>query len=172
MPTASFGKERAKRWAGLLLFVLAVVVALAAATTLSFRVQPEASCLGIGITVAALFVMLLLVWGKRRVAKATNNRAMAADAVQSKTCAYLVALTIAGLGINALFHIHWVNSAAALTAVPILIIEGRRATRVKAAAAIMHDRDRDEHVWRDYVHNSWAYSSCVAWPAPRCVENE
>jgi divalent metal cation (Fe/Co/Zn/Cd) transporter len=129
MPAASFGKERAERWAGLLLFALAVVVTLAAATTLFFRVQPQASCLGIGITVAALFVMPLLVWGKRRVAKATGNRAMAADAVQSATCAYLAALTIAGLGINALFHIHWVDSAAALAAVPILIIEGRRATR-------------------------------------------
>ena len=128
-PTVTFSKERAERWAGILLFVLAGVVTLIAAGALLFRVQPEPSCLGLGITVAALFVMPLLAWGKRRVAKATNNRALAADAVQSATCAYLAALTIAGLGINALFHIHWVDSAAALAAAPILIVEGRRAMR-------------------------------------------
>lgn len=129
MPAASFRKERAERWAGILLFVLAGVVTLTASGALLFRIQSEPSCLGIGITVAALFVMPLLAWGKRRVAKATNNRAMGADAVQSATCAYLAALTIAGLGVNARFHIHWVDSAAALVAVPILIIEGRRAMR-------------------------------------------
>jgi divalent metal cation (Fe/Co/Zn/Cd) transporter len=53
--------------------------------------------------------MPLLVWGKRKAAEATNNRALAADAVQSATCAYLAALTIAGLALNALFDIHWVD---------------------------------------------------------------
>jgi divalent metal cation (Fe/Co/Zn/Cd) transporter len=127
IPAVSLGKERAERWAGLMLFVLAGVVKLTVAAALVFRIQPEPSCLGIGITVAALFVMPVLAWGKRKVAQSTNSRALAADAVQSATCAYLAALTIAGLTINALFHIHWVDSVAALAAVPILIIEGRRA---------------------------------------------
>jgi divalent metal cation (Fe/Co/Zn/Cd) transporter len=74
-------------------------------------------------------VMPLLAWGKRKVAKDINSRVLAADAVQSATCAYLAALTIAGLAINALFHIHWVDSVAALAAMPILILEGRRAMR-------------------------------------------
>lgn len=129
LPAASFSKERAERWAGLLLFVLAGVVTLTAAAAILFRVQPEASCLGISITLAALFVMPLLAWGKRKMAKTTNNRALAADAVQSATCAYLALLTIAALGISALFHIHWVDSVAALAAVPILVVEGRRAMR-------------------------------------------
>jgi divalent metal cation (Fe/Co/Zn/Cd) transporter len=129
IPAVSFGKERAARWAGILLFVLAGVVTLAATASLFFRVQPEASCLGIGITVAALFVMPLLAWGKRKVAKTTNSRALAADAVQSATCAYLAAITLVGLAINALWHIHWVDSMAALLALPILIVEGRRALR-------------------------------------------
>lgn len=129
IPTVSLDKERAERWAGILLFALAGVVTLTALGSLFFRVRPETSYLGIGIAVAALFVMPLLAWGKRKVAKATNSRVLAADAVQSATCAYLAALTIAGLAINALFHIHWVDSMAAFAAVPILIIEGRRAMR-------------------------------------------
>jgi divalent metal cation (Fe/Co/Zn/Cd) transporter len=55
-----------------LLFVLAGVVTLTAVVALLFRIQPDASCLGIGITAAALFVMPLLAWGKRKVAKITK----------------------------------------------------------------------------------------------------
>ena len=128
-PAFSLSKERAERWAGILLFVLAGVVALAATVSLIYRIQPETSGLGIGITIAALIVMPLLAWGKRRTAYAIKNRALAADAVQSATCAYLAALTLAGLAINAAFHIHWIDSLAALAALPILIIEGRRAIR-------------------------------------------
>lgn len=84
---------------------------------------------GIGITIAAIIVMPILAWLKRRTARARGSRALAADAVQSATCAYLAALTLAGLAINALWHIHWVDATAALLALPILILEGRRAPR-------------------------------------------
>jgi divalent metal cation (Fe/Co/Zn/Cd) transporter len=98
-------------------------------TVLSFlyRVKPEASCSGIAITFAALVVMPILAWAKRRTARQTNNRALAADAMQSATCAYLAGITLVGLAINALWHIRWMDSAAALLALPILIVEGRRA---------------------------------------------
>jgi hypothetical protein len=111
--------------------------------------------------------MPLIAWGKRRVAKATHNRAMAADAVQSATCAYLAALTITGLGINALFHI-----AAALAAVPFSSSKGAVQCAVKAAAATKHDRDRDGHVCDDHVDDGRAHSSCVACRDPRYVQNE
>jgi divalent metal cation (Fe/Co/Zn/Cd) transporter len=129
VPSFPLTRDRAARFAGVLLFVLAAVVALVTFLSLLYRVEPEASCSGIGITIAALVVMPLLAWAKRRVAQQTNNRALAADAVQSATCAYLAAITLAGLTINAIWHIHWVDSAAALLALPILIIEGRRAFR-------------------------------------------
>jgi divalent metal cation (Fe/Co/Zn/Cd) transporter len=73
--------------------------------------------------------MPVLAWGKRKVALLNNSRALAADAIQSATCAYLAALTLAGLTINAVFHIHWIDSVAALAALPILLIEGSRAMR-------------------------------------------
>jgi divalent metal cation (Fe/Co/Zn/Cd) transporter len=67
--------------------------------------------------------------GKRKVSKRTNNRALAADPVQSATCAYLAAVTLTALAINAIWHIRWVDSAAAMLTLPILIVEGRRALR-------------------------------------------
>jgi divalent metal cation (Fe/Co/Zn/Cd) transporter len=129
IPSFPLAKDRATRLAGILLFVLAGVVALVASLALVRGVTPETSCSGMAITVAALVVMPILAWVKRRTARLTNNRALAVDAVQSATCAYLAALTLAGLAINAIWHIHWVDSAAALLALPILIIEGRRALR-------------------------------------------
>ncbi len=129
MPRFPLSKVRAERWAGILLFVLAGVVAITAVAALIYRIQPQTCDLGIAITIAALIMMPLLAWGKRRLAYATGSHALAADAVQSATCAYLAALTLAGLAVNAVFHIHWIDSVAALAALPILFIEGRRAMR-------------------------------------------
>ncbi len=129
VPSFPLTKDRAARLAGLLLFILAGVVALVASLALVDGITPETSCSGIAITLAALAVMPILAWAKRRTARSTNNRALAADAVQSATCAYLAAITLAGLAINAAWHIPWVDSAAALLALPILIVEGRRALR-------------------------------------------
>lgn len=122
-------KERAARWAGILLFILAAVVSLTAIVTLTRGNRPEASHIGVGITVVALVVMPSLAWLKRKIARETDNVALAANAVQSATCAYLAAITLVGLVANALFHIHWMDPVAALAAIPILLIEGRRALR-------------------------------------------
>jgi len=129
VPSFPLTRNRAARLTGILLFVLAGVVALVTLLAFASGVAPEASCSGIFITLAALIVMPILAWAKRRTARLTNNLALAADAVQSATCAYLAAVTLAGLAINAIWHIHWVDSAAALLALPILVIEGRRALR-------------------------------------------
>jgi divalent metal cation (Fe/Co/Zn/Cd) transporter len=131
VPSFPLTRDRAARLAGILLFVLAGVVGLVTLVAFVAGVAPETSCSGIAITLAALVVMPVLAWAKRRTARQTNNRALAADAVQSATCAYLAAITLASLAINARWHIHWVDSAAALLALPILIIEGRRALRGK-----------------------------------------
>ena len=128
-PSFPLPKGLAARLTGILLFVLAGVVALVTVLSVLYRVKPETSCSGIVITLAALLVMPILAWMKRKAARQTNNRSLAADAVQSTTCAYLAAITLVGLGINALWHVSWVDSAAALLALPILIIEGRRAFR-------------------------------------------
>lgn len=128
----SFVRVRADQWAGILLFVLAGVVAVSAGMALISGAAAEVSRSGIAITVAALLVMPVLARFKRRIGHRTSNRALVADAVQSATCAYLAAITLAGLVINAAFHVRWVDSAAALAVLPILVIEGRKAMRGEA----------------------------------------
>jgi divalent metal cation (Fe/Co/Zn/Cd) transporter len=123
----SISEQTTSRIAGALLFVLAFVVASTALLALVLHWRPETSYLGMMVTVAALAVMPILATLKRREARRSNNVALAADAVQSATCAYLALITLAGLVANAAFHIPWVDSVAALLAIPILLKEGRSA---------------------------------------------
>ena len=66
---------------------------------------------------------------KRDEAARAGNKALRADAVQSATCAYHAALTLTGLLLRSLFGFQWLDQGAPLVAVPILIVEARRARR-------------------------------------------
>jgi divalent metal cation (Fe/Co/Zn/Cd) transporter len=132
LPQFSLTKFQAARAAAVLLYLLAAAVVLIA--LLSYRSPIETSLLGICITATALLAMPLLAALKRQQARMLDNRALAADATQSATCAYLAAVTLAGLAINAFWHVRWVDTLAALGAVPILLVGGRRAWRGEACA--------------------------------------
>ena len=128
-------ERNAGRIAGALLFLLALTVAATALLSLALRLRPETSRLGMVITIAALVAMPLLATLKRREARRTNNVALAADAVQSATCAYLALITLTGLAANAAFHIPWVDSLAALVAMPIFLMKGDRPGKGTLAVA-------------------------------------
>jgi divalent metal cation (Fe/Co/Zn/Cd) transporter len=127
----SISQRTAARFAAVLLFVLALIVVGTVLLAFVLHLRPETSRLGITITIAALIAMPLLAAFKRREARRTNNVELAADAVQSATCAYLAFATLTGLAVNAVFHIPWFDSLAALIAIPFLLKEGRSAWRGK-----------------------------------------
>ncbi len=127
VPGMRISERRASRVAAVLLFVLAGVVGAIAIASLALRARPETSCSGIAITIAALIAMPVLASLKRREARRSNNAALAADAVQSATCAYIALIALAGLAVNAMWHIAWFDSIAAVAIIPILIREGRSA---------------------------------------------
>ncbi len=127
LPRFPLSKERASRAAAVLLFALtAVVVCLA---FFAWNAPKETSRLGIAITALALVVMPVLATLKRRHARRLSNSALAADAAQSATCAYLAAVTLAGLVAFAVWRIAWLDTVAALAAVPLLLVEGCRTWR-------------------------------------------
>jgi len=134
LPRVTISERTAARAAAILLYVLAFVVCLIAALSLVIRQRPAVTWLGIGITLTALIVMPALASLKRKEARRSNNTALAADAVQSATCAWLAAIALIGLAVNALFHIAWFDSLAALAAIPILLKEARAAWQGKACA--------------------------------------
>ena len=126
-PRFPLKKAYADKAAAGLLFLLAGVVLCIAWLGRAREMEP--SKLGIAITVLALIAMPWLAWMKRREARRMDNRALAADATQSATCAYLAGVTLVGLLIFAVWQIRWVDTVAALAAIPILMVEGRRTWR-------------------------------------------
>lgn len=124
------GRERlALQLVGSSFLLLAAYIAFDAAQSLIMREPPAASYLGIGIAALSLVVMPLLARAKRRVAAQLNSRALTADARQTDVCAYLSAILLGGLLLNALFGWWWADPVAALVMLPIIAKEGITALR-------------------------------------------
>lgn len=129
LPRVSISERIAHRTAGVLLYFLALSVSIIAALSMILHLHPEPTYAGIGITIAAIVAMPTLARLKRREARRRNNPALAADATQSATCAYLAFITLVGLSLNAFFHIAWFDPIAALATIPFLLREGQTAWR-------------------------------------------
>ena len=79
--------------------------------------------------------MPLLARAKRRVAVSLKSRALEADSRQTDICAYLSAILLAGLGMNALFGWWWADPVAGLVMIPIIAKEGIEALRGETCCA-------------------------------------
>ena len=126
-PRFSIPQIRAAKICGLLLYGLAGVITILALFGLIHRVEADTSRLGMAVTTAALLFMPILARMKKDAAERTGNKALRADAMQSATCAYLAALSLGGLILRSIIRLQWIDGTAALAAVPILIVEARRA---------------------------------------------
>jgi divalent metal cation (Fe/Co/Zn/Cd) transporter len=109
--------------------LLAAYVAFDAGKSLINREPPHASYVGIALAALSLVAMPLLARAKRRVAASLNSRAMQADSRQTDICAYLSAILLGGLLLNALFGWWWADPVAALVMIPIITKEGIEALR-------------------------------------------
>jgi divalent metal cation (Fe/Co/Zn/Cd) transporter len=126
------GAERertALRLVGLSFFALSAYIAFDATHDLLTRQAPRVSYIGMGFLALTIVVMLLLARAKRRLAARLNSRALAADSRQSSFCAYLSAIALAGLSLNALCGWWWADPVAALTMILIIVPEGIEAFR-------------------------------------------
>lgn len=128
-------RERiALKLVGVCFLLLAAYVGYEAVTSLALKKAPEASFAGIAVAVLALFVMPLLARAKRRAAGRLNSAALSADSRQSSLCAWLSAILLGGLALNAAFNWWWADPAAALIMLPIIIKEGLEALRGEVCA--------------------------------------
>ncbi|MBI4543955.1 MAG: cation transporter [Gemmatimonadetes bacterium] len=123
-------RERtALRLVGVSFLALAGYVAYEAAESLISRKPPDASYLGIGIAVLSLLVMPWLARQKRAVAARIQSRALESDSRQTSICAYLSAILLGGLALNAVLGWWWADPVAALAMVPVIAQEGVEALR-------------------------------------------
>jgi divalent metal cation (Fe/Co/Zn/Cd) transporter len=122
--TGEHREKIALRLVGVSFLILAAYVGFDAVRSLILREPPETSFLGMAIAALSLVVMPILARAKRKVAKKLNSRAMLADSKQTDICAYLSAILLGGLALNALFGWWWADPIAALIMIPIIVKEG------------------------------------------------
>ncbi len=123
-------RERiAVKLVGASFFVLAAYVAFNAIKTLVLREEPHVSIVGIVLSCASLVVMPLLARAKRKVAARLESRSLVADSRQTDLCAYLSAILLGGLALNALLGWWWADPVAGLVMVPIIAHEGIETLR-------------------------------------------
>jgi divalent metal cation (Fe/Co/Zn/Cd) transporter len=127
-PALDESRERLSlRLVGASFFLLAAYVCFEAIKSLAAAEPPKASVPGIVLAVASLIVMPLLARAKRKVAADIASHALVADSRQTDICAYLSAILLGGLALNALFGWWWADPIAALIMVPIIAREGFEA---------------------------------------------
>jgi divalent metal cation (Fe/Co/Zn/Cd) transporter len=130
-------RERVERLSlrivGFCFLALAIYVGVDATTSLVHSEAPRESIPGIVLAIASLIVMPLVARAKRRVAVRLGSAALTADAMQTELCAYLSAILLGGLLLNALLGWWWADPVAALIMVPIIAREGLEALHGHAA---------------------------------------
>jgi divalent metal cation (Fe/Co/Zn/Cd) transporter len=119
----------AARVAGGLLLVVAGFVVVSSALSLLGYHEPEASLVGMILLVAAGIGMPWLASQKRKLAAQVSSAALKADATESALCGYLALIALAGLLVNAIFHLRWADPIAALALAPFIGREGWQTLR-------------------------------------------
>ena len=124
-------EQRALKLVGVSLLALAAYVAAESVLSMIRREAPERSLPGIALATVSLIVMPVLARAKRRVASAIASPALQADSQQTDICAYLSAILLLGLLLNAAFRWWWADPAAGLVMAPLIAYEGVQALRGK-----------------------------------------
>lgn len=136
------GRERVEELSlkavGVSFLALAAYVAFDALRALVYFIPPEASYAGIAIAALSVVIMPVLARAKRQVAGRIDSRALQADSRQTDICAYLSAILLGGLLLNAFFGWWWSDPAAALIMTPIIAREGIDALLGKTCCDTCH----------------------------------
>lgn len=130
--SSAAAERRAQQLIAVSFYVLAAYVAVEAVRDLLDAQHPEASWIGIGLSVVTLLTMPPLAIAKRRVAEQLGSSATNSESRQTMLCAYMSAALLVGLGANAVLGWWWADPVAALVIAAIAVREGRDAWRGQA----------------------------------------
>jgi len=120
-------ERRATLISAVLLVLLCAYVVFVGVAGLVARLHPEGSALGVGVSAAAVLVMPVLAWRKRRANSVIGSPALRADIAETITCAYLAAATLVGAGLNLVAGWWWAEYAAALVLLVFIVLETKEA---------------------------------------------
>jgi divalent metal cation (Fe/Co/Zn/Cd) transporter len=128
-------ERRTLRVIGSCFLLLAAYVLYDAAQALIQRRAPDHTTIGIVVAALSLVVMPGLVHLKRRIASRLQSGALEAEARQTRVCAYLSAILLAGLGLNSWLGWWWADPVSGLLMVPLIVWEGLEALRGRTCCA-------------------------------------
>jgi divalent metal cation (Fe/Co/Zn/Cd) transporter len=93
---------------------------------------PESSGVGVVLASVSLVVMPALARAKARLAPALGSTAVASEARQTLLCAWLSAVVLVGLLLNAVAGWWWADPVAALGVAGVATLEAVRAWRAES----------------------------------------
>jgi divalent metal cation (Fe/Co/Zn/Cd) transporter len=128
-------EQQALRLIALSFFALAAYVAVDSVRVLATGAEPDSSPVGIALAAASLVVMPWLAWAQRRTGRALHSTAVVADSTQTRLCAWMSAVLLVGLGLNAALGWSWADPVAGLLIAGIALKEGRQAWRGEGCCA-------------------------------------
>ena len=132
-------EQTTARISSVLLILLCAYVVVTSVGGLLVGLKPEGSRLGIAVAAAALVVMPLLALAKKRANRDIGSASLRADTAETITCAYMAAVTLAGIAVSSLFGVWWLQYVAAIALLIWLVPETREA--LEAATGGRHETD-------------------------------
>lgn len=129
-------ERQALRLIAVSFFALAAYVTIEAVRDLLLRDEPATSTAGIVLAALSLAVMPSLALAKRRVGRRLANPVLVADSTETLLCAYLSAILLTGLVLNAAVNWWWADPLAGLGIAALALREGKEAWE--------GDRDEDD----------------------------
>src|SRR3954454_25347943 len=122
-------ERRAQRLIGASFVLIAAFVAFEAVRALAGGHEPEASWVGIALSVATLATMTPLAIAKGRLGARLGSGATSGEGRQNMLCAYLSAALLVGLVANAALGWWWADPVAALLIAGVALRGGRETWR-------------------------------------------
>lgn len=122
-------ERRAQQLIAISFYVIGAYVGVEAIRSLAGGDVPDASWLGIGLSVVTLATMPPLAAAKARTAERLQSSATRSESRQTMLCAYLSAALLLGLGLNASLGWWWADPIAALVIAAVAVREGRASWR-------------------------------------------
>lgn len=117
------------RLIALTFFVLAGYVVAEGVRDLLTGNEAGESTVGIVLAGVSLVVMPLLAWAKLRTGRELGNPVIMADSTETALCAYLSAILLGGLVLNAGYGWWWADTLAAFGIAALAVREGLEAWR-------------------------------------------
>jgi divalent metal cation (Fe/Co/Zn/Cd) transporter len=120
-------ERRAQKLVGVSFFLLAPYLAIEGLRALLSGAEADTSWVGIGLSIATLFVCQPLGFIKRRIGNQLGSSATAGEGTQNLLCGYLAGAVLIGLLGNTWFGLWWLDPIAALLIAAVAVVEGRKA---------------------------------------------